>query len=83
MDIPAYYHTVILWIGDGTGLPDEILHIHAGGKTPLRLNFQPAAVNRSRYQTPHVYGHTENRSGPREQRSDKAAALEEASRLPV
>lgn len=24
------YHGWILWIGDGTGLPDSILHIHAG-----------------------------------------------------
>lgn len=24
------YHSMILWIGDGTGLPDAILHIHAG-----------------------------------------------------
>ena len=30
MNIPALYHSVILWIGDGTGLPDAILHIHAG-----------------------------------------------------
>lgn len=30
MDIPALYHAFILWIGDGTGLPDAILHIHAG-----------------------------------------------------
>lgn len=30
MDILALYHAFILWIGDGTGLPDVILHIHAG-----------------------------------------------------
>lgn len=30
MDIPATYHSWIIWIGDGTGLPDTILHIHAG-----------------------------------------------------
>ena len=24
------YHSWIMWIGDGTGLPDTILHIHAG-----------------------------------------------------
>lgn len=30
MDFPALYHELILWIGDGTGLPDAILHIHAG-----------------------------------------------------
>jgi hypothetical protein len=28
--IPATYHKFIEWIGDGTGLPDTILHIHAG-----------------------------------------------------
>jgi len=28
--IPDYYHRFIDWIGDGTGLPDTILHIHAG-----------------------------------------------------
>lgn len=30
MTIPLLYHDFILWIGDGTGLPDAILHIHAG-----------------------------------------------------
>lgn len=30
MDIPQIYRGWILWIGDGTGLPDAILHIHAG-----------------------------------------------------
>ncbi len=28
--IPRIYHQWIDWIGDGTGLPDTILHIHAG-----------------------------------------------------
>jgi hypothetical protein len=28
--IAAQYHRMIDWIGDGTGLPDTILHIHAG-----------------------------------------------------
>lgn len=28
--IPSLYHALINWIGDGTGLPDTILHIHAG-----------------------------------------------------
>lgn len=27
---PKIYHSWIDWIGDGTGLPDTILHIHAG-----------------------------------------------------
>ncbi|HEX8485607.1 hypothetical protein [Sphingomonas sp.] len=26
----AHYHAFINWIGDGTGLPDTILHIHSG-----------------------------------------------------
>jgi hypothetical protein len=30
MDVPALYTALIRWIGDGTGLPDTILHIHAG-----------------------------------------------------
>lgn len=30
VSIPQVYHEWILWIGDGTGLPDAILHIHAG-----------------------------------------------------
>ena len=30
MQIPALNHHFIDWIGDGTGLPDTILHIHAG-----------------------------------------------------
>lgn len=30
MNISALYHSFILWIGDGTGLPDAVLHIHAG-----------------------------------------------------
>jgi len=28
--IPELYHRLIDWIGDGTGLPDTLLHIHAG-----------------------------------------------------
>ena len=30
MTLPALYHAFIDWIGDGTGLPDTLLHIHAG-----------------------------------------------------
>lgn len=30
MNFVALYHDSINWIGDGTGLPDAILHIHAG-----------------------------------------------------
>lgn len=28
--IASYYHRLIAWIGDGTGLSDTLLHIHAG-----------------------------------------------------
>jgi len=28
--LPKLYHQWINWVGDGTGLPDTILHIHAG-----------------------------------------------------
>ncbi|MFD1786681.1 hypothetical protein ACFSC3_03750 [Sphingomonas floccifaciens] len=28
--VAAEYHRFIDWIGDGTGLPDTVLHIHAG-----------------------------------------------------
>jgi len=28
--LPKFYHQWIDWVGDGTGLPDTILHIHAG-----------------------------------------------------
>lgn len=28
--IPTLYHRFIDWIGDGTGLSDTVLHIHAG-----------------------------------------------------
>jgi len=30
LDVPALWARFIQWIGDGTGLPDTILHIHAG-----------------------------------------------------
>lgn len=30
MDLPNLYVWFIKWVGDGTGLPDTILHIHAG-----------------------------------------------------
>jgi hypothetical protein len=30
MDIVQRYHAFILWIGDGTGAPDSLLHVHAG-----------------------------------------------------
>lgn len=30
MDIPALYASFIRWIGDGTGMADSLLHVHAG-----------------------------------------------------
>lgn len=30
MNLPQLYHGVIMWIGDGTGAPDSLLHVHAG-----------------------------------------------------
>lgn len=30
MNIPEFYHKIILWISGTTGLSDPILHIHAG-----------------------------------------------------
>ena len=30
MNISEIYHRIILWIGDGTGAPDSLLHVHAG-----------------------------------------------------
>lgn len=29
-DLPGLWARFVTWIGDGTGLPDAILHIHAG-----------------------------------------------------
>lgn len=29
-DLPGLWARFVTWIGDGTGLPDTILHIHAG-----------------------------------------------------
>ena len=30
MDIPGLYADFIHWIGDGTGMADSLLHVHAG-----------------------------------------------------
>jgi hypothetical protein len=30
MNIPALYQSLVIWISDGTGLSDTLLHIHAG-----------------------------------------------------
>ena len=30
MNFPAFYQRFITWVGDGTGAPDSLLHVHAG-----------------------------------------------------
>jgi hypothetical protein len=30
MNLPEQYERLINWIGDGTGAPDALLHVHAG-----------------------------------------------------
>ena len=30
MNIPTFYHDIIVSIGDGTGASDSLLHVHAG-----------------------------------------------------
>lgn len=30
MDFAQLYHEAVLWIGDGTGASDSLLHVHAG-----------------------------------------------------
>ena len=30
MDLASAYQRLILWVGDGTGAPDSLLHVHAG-----------------------------------------------------
>jgi len=30
MNIPQLYSDIVLWIGDGTGASDSLLHVHAG-----------------------------------------------------
>ena len=48
MDIPALYHRLILWIGDGTGASDSLLHVHAG----LAVLFLARLVTRRSLATP-------------------------------
>ena len=48
MDLPALYHGLILWIGDGTGAPDSLLHVHAG----LAILFAARLVTRRSLATP-------------------------------
>lgn len=48
MDLPALYHRVIVWIGDGTGASDALLHVHAG----LAVLFLARIVTRRSLATP-------------------------------
>jgi hypothetical protein len=48
MNITALYHDAILWIGDGTGASDSLLHVHAG----LAILFLARLVTRRSLATP-------------------------------
>lgn len=48
MNIPALYHDVIIWIGDGTGASDSLLHVHAG----LTILFLARIITRRSLATP-------------------------------
>ena len=48
MDFPALYESIIVWIGDGTGAPDTLLHVHAG----LAVLFLARIVTRRSLATP-------------------------------
>ena len=48
MDFPSLYHHVIIWIGDGTGASDSLLHVHAG----LAVLFLARIVTRRSLATP-------------------------------
>ena len=48
MDLPAFYHRFIIWIGDGTGASDSLLHVHAG----LFILFLARIVTRRSLATP-------------------------------
>ena len=48
MDLPALYHGVIIWIGDGTGATDSLLHVHAG----LAILFVARLITRRSLSTP-------------------------------
>ena len=48
MDIVSFYHRFILWIGDGTGASDSLLHVHAG----LAVLFLARIVTRRSLATP-------------------------------
>ncbi len=48
MNLPQLYHHVIMWIGDGTGAPDALLHVHAG----MAILFLARIVTRRSLATP-------------------------------
>ncbi|MFD1951743.1 hypothetical protein ACFSGX_13295 [Sphingomonas arantia] len=48
MDIPALYTKMILAIGDGTGMADSLLHVHAG----MAVMFLTRVVTRRSLSTP-------------------------------
>lgn len=48
MDLPNLYHDLIVWIGDGTGASDSLLHVHAG----LAVLFLARIVTRRSLATP-------------------------------
>lgn len=48
MDLPAFYHRFSVWIGDGTGASDSLLHVHAG----LAILFLARIVTRRSLATP-------------------------------
>jgi len=48
MNLPQLYHEFIMWIGDGTGAPDALLHVHAG----MAILFLARIVTRRSLATP-------------------------------
>jgi hypothetical protein len=48
MNIPKLYSDIIVWIGDGTGASDSLLHVHAG----LVVLFLARIVTRRSLATP-------------------------------
>jgi hypothetical protein len=48
MNLADQYARLILWIGDGTGAPDTVLHIHAG----MAVLFLARVVTRQSLATP-------------------------------
>ena len=48
MDFATFYHRLIVWIGDGTGASDSLLHVHAG----MAVLFLARLVTRRSLATP-------------------------------